>query len=236
MNLTTAPSSTSTLLEPLRESWVKALLETMLYSFGKKFTDQWGSLDPDAMRDHWGKKLAGFTAAEIARGVAALDTCSWPPSLPEFQKLCRPPIDPMVAHAEAVAGMLARAAGRTGTWSHPAIFWAALQIGQPLHDVAYSVLRPRWEKALADALATGSWQPIPEPAVALPAPGRTALSAEVARERLDEMQASDILKPMPRQAARDVGWAHKIMALEAKRDPRVSLAALHMAKQALGLE
>jgi hypothetical protein len=230
----TATSSTSTLDQqrPLPESWVEKLFEKMLFDYGKKFTDQWGAADSDGLIAYWSASLAGFTGAELDRGVKAMEALDWPPTLPQFKKLCRPPMDPMVAFFEAQAGMLARAAGRMGEWSHRAVFWAAMQLGTAVTEQQYATIRPRWEKALGDALALGSWGDIPQPAIALPAPGRTRLAMSVAKERLSDLQASGILKTAP-DPTRRLEWAHRIVEREAAGDRQVELHTLKVAMAAL---
>lgn len=220
---------------PLPESWVEQLFQKMLLDYGKKFTDMWGSADMDLLISHWSRELGVFTDAELLRGTAAMAHQNWPPSLPEFKALCRPPIDPMVAFHEAQAGMLARAAGRMGEWSHQAIFWAAMQLGPAVTEQLYTSVRPRWEKALADAFAVGRWQPIPAPMLVLPAPGRTRLAAGTAKARLGELQASGILKLSPAPDSR-LDWARKIVEREARGDKTVELWPLKQAKKALGMQ
>jgi hypothetical protein len=221
-----------TAVAPLPESWVEQLFQKMLLDYGKKFTDMWGSADMDVMITHWSRELGAFSDSELQRGWQAMERMTWPPSLPEFKALCRPPIDPMVAFHEAQAGMLARVAGRMGEWSHPAIFWAAMQLGSAVTEQLYSTVRPRWEKALADSLAKGEWATIPNPMVALPAPGRTRLAAGVAKERLSELKASAVLKQAPSPDSR-LDWARKIIDREARGDKSVELHSLKLAKAAL---
>jgi hypothetical protein len=233
MQMTTAPS-TSLQPDPLPESWVEKLFHRMLLDYGKKFTDQWGGADADELIAHWARQMAGYSGDEIGRGLRALDGMSWPPTLPEFKKLCRPPVDPMVAFHEAQAGMLARAAGRHGEWSHPAIFWAAMRLGPDITGQLYNAVRPRWEKLLAESLERGEWSPVPAAAVALPAPGRTMLSAAVAKERLGDLQASGVLKRAP-DPDRRLDWARRILADEAAGKRNVELYSLNLAKEALGL-
>lgn len=233
MHLTTQTSSTSPQPEPLRESWVEKLFEQMLHTYGKKFTDQWGGADADPLIAHWSRQLAGYTGPELARGLAALETRDWPPTLPEFKKMCRAPIDPVVAFYEAEAGMLARAAGRPGEWSHPAIFWAAHQLGQAIGEQPYGQLRVRWERALEDWLARPKWPPIPAVAVALPAPGRTQMEAAVAKERINELRADGVLKTGP-APGRGRDWARKLLERDAAGDRSMSIHSLKLAKEVMG--
>lgn len=211
MNLTTAPSSTST--TPLPASWVEKLLHKMLLSYGKKFTDQWGATSTDELVEHWAQELAGYQPVEITRGLKALETRDWPPTLPEFKKLCRAPLDPMKAYYEAVAGVQARAAGEYGKWSHPAVYWAAMPLAFDLREQTYSQVKGRWESALATQMDLSEWPEIPQPMIALPAPGKTKTSREEASQRLRELGAATVIKD---GAGRDAKrWARKLLELEA---------------------
>jgi len=230
--MSSQPLSTSTNAAALPLSWVDRLFERMALTYGRKFSDQWGTVDATAMKKHWAEKLAGLTGPEIKRGVDALDTRDWPPSLPEFLKLCRPPIDPTVAYYEALYGSQARAKGDMGQWSHPAIYWAYTTIGQ--HDFAnigYSVLRPRWEMALNAQFARGEWSEIPLPRLALQAPGESLTGREEARKRLAEIGASGVIRPRTEEAG-SKAWAQKII----DNQSAYPFISLKFAQEALGAD
>lgn len=60
----------------------------MTSMFGHRWTGSFGeSTDPDGV---WGKALAGVTPRQIADGLNAVlqGGYDWPPSAPEFRKLC----------------------------------------------------------------------------------------------------------------------------------------------------
>lgn len=182
---------------PIRRSVIVKLQEHMRYSYGKKFTDQWDATKPELWVSFWCEQLAGLTDAEIARGVAALSGRDWPPTLPEFKRLCRPPLDQQAAFYEALSGILARERGERFEWSHPAIYWAAVKVGAfDIKGSGYGQIQKRWETALQALLDAGSYEPIPNPALALPAPGKAALSRSEAVRRLAELKLK--LKTMPR--------------------------------------
>jgi hypothetical protein len=88
----------------------------------------WRDTNIELVKQLWADEMGKLSNDDLRRGYGALMSRDWPPSLPEFIKLCRPTIDPTVAYYEAVAGMQARERGEVGKWSHPAIFWAAVQI------------------------------------------------------------------------------------------------------------
>ncbi len=228
MTLTLA-SSTSTTALP--EKWVERLFERMLLDYGKKFGDQWAETSMDALIAHWSRELAGYTGAELKRGLDALATRDWPPTLPEFKKLCRRPLDSTTAYYEAVAGVQARAAGEYGKWSHPAIYWAAMPLAFDLGNQTYSQIKPRWEAALHEQMDKGEWPEIPQAMVALPAPGKTKTSREEASQRLRELGATGIVKDAwgndPKR------WARKLLEREAAGDKTLLPIQIRFAHEAL---
>jgi hypothetical protein len=201
----------------------------MLHAYGKRYTDLWAVTKPDAWKAYWSEQLAGFTAAEIKRGMDALDGREWPPTLPEFKRLCRPPIDPQAAYYEALEGVQARERGERGEWSHPAIFWAAVKVGA--HDLkggGYGQIQKRWESALQAVQAAGGYAPIPDPALALPAPGKAALTREDEARLMAELGATGLL----RRRSDPRGWIAKVRERQRAGDPTLPVAAVRMADAA----
>ena len=226
MNARLPTSLTST--DPLPTDWVTRLFDRMLVCFGKRFTDQWASPDPEKLVGYWAERLGGFSAAELKRGVEAMEKMDYPPTLPQFIKLCRPPIDPLAAYYEAVEGVTARERGEVGNWSHPAIFWASVAVGAyDLKGSTYSQIKQRWENALQAEIDKGLWVDIPEPLIALPAPSRRETDRVVAVKVLAG------LKDMSGNGKTDHRrWAKKILERVAAGEsmPAVSV---RMAKEAL---
>ena len=222
------PSLTLISSAPLPDSWVEKMLDEMLLSYGKKFIDQWQGVDTDKLVAHWARQMADFTGPEIRKGLDALDTREWPPSLPEFKKMCRTPIDPMVAYYEALTGLQARAKGASGLWSHPAVYWAAAGLSFDLLNQTFSAIKVRWEKALADQLDKGTWEAIPAPMVALNAPDKS-WTKQAATETLKAIGASELL-----QAKTDHHrWWKKILQREADGDKTVTTYQLREARLAM---
>lgn len=227
------PSSTST--DSLPQSWVEKMFDKMLLDYGKKFVDQWAGADPDKLIAHWAREMASYTGPEIKRGLTAMEGRDWPPSLPEFKKMCRPPVDDMKAYYEAVEGVTARERGELGIWSHPAIFWAASRMTFDLREQTYSHNKTRWEKALADEMEKGEWPAIPAPMLALPEPGKGKLAKEEALRRLRELQADGLIK-QPDSRINHLGWAHKILKRHENRDQSLPSVSLRFAREALGIK
>lgn len=172
----------------------------------------------------------GLTPNDVAMG---LKNCrrmyTWPPSLSEFLQACRPHLKPETAFYEALRGLTARSKGDDFVWSHPAIYYAAVHIGQrDMLAGSFPPMAERWTDVLAQALAKGQWEPIPAPVVQLPAPKRTEEGNRAASAALKKMGADSVLRVVNPSKK----WAEKILA---KKD-KPSLAVIRMAQAALGIE
>ncbi len=221
----------STSLQPLPAKWIEKMFDKMLLDYGKKFTDQWSGADPDKLISHWSHELSGFIGAELKRGYDALSYRDWPPSLPEFKRMCRPRIDALVAYYEAIAGVQARQNGEMGAWSHPAIFWAAMPLAFDLNNQTFSQIKVRWEIAFAEQMDRGQWADIPAPLLALPEP-ENKLSREDAAAMLKKLGAADVLKK-PSNDSYHKAWAHKIKAREKQGDRTLTAVIVRFANEAL---
>jgi len=171
----------------LPEHWIERLFARFSAAYGASFADMWKGCDLKEVKAVWAEYLGRFSREELAAGLErCLAEKEWPPKLPEFMKLCRPPVDFQSALIEAVEQMGRRESGGD-RWSHPAIYWAAVRIGA--YDLSRRTLRdlePEWKKALSDEMARGKWPEIPERRPALPAPGQTHSKA-VGRETVAQM-------------------------------------------------
>ena len=132
----------------------------------------WDGLERQDVISFWHSKLDGYSQEEFIRGVKSVEKQEYPPSLPQFLNLCRPPIDPIKAYFEAVQGVRDRRDGKRGNWSHPAIFWAAAGMSFDLINKPQSAVESQWKQRLSEELSKTSWQPIPEIAQRLPEPPR----------------------------------------------------------------
>jgi hypothetical protein len=169
---------------------------------------------------------------------AGLNECrrrlDWPPALPEFLKLCRPAFDFEVAYHEAMIQMQNRERG-TDKWSHPAIFWTTVAIGVfDMRNSSWIAIKHRWSKILQAEFDKGEWPAVPDRRDALPAPGRTTLSREEAKKRLDELGAGSILKKSStRNENGELLWAVRIFGRYAAGNYD-SEYGLRCAEEALG--
>ncbi|KMM24866.1 hypothetical protein L540_03295 [Bordetella pseudohinzii] len=213
--------------------WVKKLFQRFAAMYGDKLPKMWRRVPEEQMHAIWAEDLCGFSGHEIVVGLNACKQREWPPTLPEFMKMCRPWMNPEVAYHEAVAGMACRRHGDKGQWSHPAIYWAAVNTGSHnLLNSTYTTMKARWERAFSDELAKDDWHPVPDVHAALPAPGQTrATRAQIDPEIAKMVESA--LKPKRDPKA----WAKTILAEQEKKGGRRHAhAVLIMAKRALGIE
>ena len=217
-----------TLINEIPQSWIDALFAKMTAIYGGKFLDMWRGIDIDSVKQMWAQELNKLSRDDVTRGANALMTQEWPPTLPQFIKLCRPAIDAVAAYYEAVNGVIAREHGNIGEWSHPAIFWASVKVGAfDLKHQTYSAIKGRWEGALNEELAKGNWSAIPEPMIALPPPAPA--SKEVAERYIAETQ---VIKNQDSKVDHK-RWAKLIMERHKAGDKTLTHIQISFAKEAL---
>lgn len=177
--------------------------------YGPRFTAL--ITEPGALngwRSTWSEGLADLAGDEIRAGlVACLNASDWPPTLPEFRRLCRPVPDYETAFRDAVTAAGHRLRGENADWSSPALYWTAQDFGFfELQHAAWETSRARWTRLLDERLRDPRLPPIPLPRAALPAVGQThrrgaaRAAIEATTARLTTMRPWD-----------GVAWAHWIM-------------------------
>jgi hypothetical protein len=157
---------------------------------------------------------------------------AWPPSCAEFIQACRPHVDPMRAYYEAVAGLEARGKGEFGTWSHPAIFWAAWSMRRELREQTFSAVKVRWETALQQQLDKAELAEIPEPVFELTAPGQSLTTCEKAKALIGTLVGKVINREPP---ADRLGWARRVLERAAAGE-KLTPTTVQMARDALATE
>lgn len=167
-------------------SWIEKLFENMTMLYGARMDKMWSNLNRQDVITFWHSKLDGYSHEEFVRGVKAVEKQEYPPSLPQFLNLCRPPVDYTKAYYEAVKGLQERRLGRKGEWSHPAIFWAASGMAFDLLNMSYTQCRSRFERALDKELEQTVWQEIPEAFPTLPEPVMDREKAKTEAEKMLE--------------------------------------------------
>lgn len=230
-NVTTLSTSTN----PAPIKWVESLFSRMEAMYGAKFLDMWRGTDAALVKQLWADEMGKLSTEDLKRGYAALMARDWPPSLPEYVKMCKPSIDPLVAYYEAVNGTQAREQGKKGDWSHPAIFWASVKVSAyDLKHASYSQIKQRWEKALADEMEKGEWVPVPDALQALPAPRKSELSKEHASRMVTELKAADTTKKADDKIDHRL-WAKRILAREKKGDKTLTALQVRFAREAMNV-
>lgn len=153
---------------------------------------------------------------------------AWPPSCAEFIQACRPGVDSLRAYYEAVTGVQARFAGEHGTWSHPAIYWAAMPMATELQQQTFSQVKARWETALEQQLAKATWEEVPKPMLQLTAPGKGRTSREAAVKAIEKMVSTLGRVPLSRN------WAMSLLEREQAGEQLLPIQ-VQFARQAMGV-
>lgn len=174
------------------------LFEFMTGMYGSRFTDAWKGVKQEIMQGVWEKEIANYTMKEIATGVEACKRLKYPPTLPEFLMLCRPPVEPEDAFYEAVEQMKKRAVG-LDVWAHPATFYAASELSFELRTRSYDQIKYRWQRALARAqsgIQNGTLsREIPRAKLALPNDPNTGGPPDHIRQKMKEMLSQFKVQP-----------------------------------------
>ena len=200
---TSSTSRLSAWLEPHPRLEGIALIDHLFNRLDGLYPHRWRSAFASEQaisnwRETWADGFAeeGVTMAEIKAGMKACRTrFAWPPSFAEFMSACRQPMDFESAFCEAIEQLRRREHGED-KWSHPAIYWAAVTIGHfDMRNATWGGIKARWTAVLQAQLERREWPEVPPPMVALPAPGKTSVSPEEAKRRIDEMKES-LMKKM----------------------------------------
>lgn len=168
---------------------IDKLFAQMAGMYGSKFADLWAGVDAEQVKKVWVAGLAGVTGQEIAQGIDACMSRNFPPTLPEFRNLCRPPLDTHALMLVAMRELANRENRQPESWPSNRLFWAAQRIAYDLRtcDKPERMLK-RFELAWFEAGADAN-KPIPTvaDASALPAPGKTTISRDEAQKRANQI-------------------------------------------------
>lgn len=183
-------------------------------------------------RESWAEAFEeeGITTQMVSDAIRVCRrTYDWPPSITEFLKACKPPINVDAALYEAIEQMRKRQHGKD-EWSNPAIFWAAAKVGEyDMISQTFSQLKPRFEAALK-RVQEGEVKPVPERVPALAAPAAAESTREYGRQRLDELNASELVRNVSKGG--NIAWARRIIE-EEKATGKVPLNKLKIARDAI---
>lgn len=212
--------------------WVDRIFARLLGFYGTKLAQQWTGMDLQMVKAIWAEELAGYTAEEIARGIDGCRSKDWPPSLPEFLKLCRPAMSCAVLWHEAQAGAKAREAGAVGDWSAPWVFHAYREMAHEVRTGEFARHGDRWRHELEKAKAACERgelpDQIPAPSKALPAPA--PLTREQAKARA---AALSVALPTPQHSSRE--WAKRLLA-RVDQGEHLPIGHIRMARRALNID
>jgi hypothetical protein len=224
-----------------------SLMDHLYNRLDGAYPHKWRSNFPDAQAiDNWQESWVeafeeeGITPEDVKAGLKACRSrYAWPPSCAEFIQACKPLVDPVAAYHEAVAGLEARRKGEMGTWSHRAIYWAAIYMQNDLMGQAYSAIKDRWAALMKVQLSQSHWADIPPPRVQLPAPGKAAMSRESAEAMIRELEEKGIVTRGVVKAPGDgfdhLRWARRIVQRVKDGDKSVSALQENNAREALGM-
>lgn len=158
------PESSQTLSKPLSAQAVAVIFDSLKGQLGGKVADLWNGTAPNLIEQEWSRALAGFRRHELQRGIDACATRVFAPTLGEFAQLCRPCLNHEWAWLEAGEGLRARDDGAMGEWSHPAVYFAAIEMGPEVRAGDWHKSRTKWTRMLIRELAKG-WREVPAPAM-----------------------------------------------------------------------
>lgn len=214
-------------MKALPLDWIERLFTRFVGMYGSKFADLWRGTDLASVKSIWAEDLVGYSGEELKRGLESCKVRVFPPTLPEFMILCRPPLNPESAFHEAVKQLIKRKEGKD-VWSSKAIYWAAQSIGDFDMNQPWQSIGKRWTAEFNAMLDEESLPDIPAYAVALPPPGKTTIAPEEGKKRVAEA-VKQINAPRDHKA-----WASKLIEQEASGAGRPHPVALAGAREALG--
>ena len=206
-----------------------SLMDHLFNRLDGAYPNRWRSSFPNEhaianWRESWAEAFEeeGLTPDDVKGALCACRKLyDWPPSIAEFVKACRPPVNYDAALYEATQQLRLRAEGKD-QWSNPAFYWAAIKIGEfDMLNTGHAALIKRFSAAL-DEVLRGDVAPVPARAIALPAPGRGRASKEAVRQAVEKVKA---LNHVPGNKE----WAKRILE---KKD-KVSITVRDMALRAL---
>ena len=73
----------------LPATWLERVFELMAAHYGGRFAALWRGADVQSVKAVWGRALGRLSAAQLKRGIAALEQQVHAPTLPEFIALCK---------------------------------------------------------------------------------------------------------------------------------------------------
>ncbi|WP_288637159.1 hypothetical protein [uncultured Oxalobacter sp.] len=168
---------------------VEALFSEFEALYGVRFADMWRGTDIAYVKSLWAKALSGLTVREVRFGLDQCRFKPWPPSLPEFLGLCRPPPDPEKAFVAAQGLVSCRQYGED-VWPDKALYWTAVEFGFfDLRSMSWQLAKNRWSRLWLEKRAMEAvLPPVPKSSLKLVSPGQSLTDSVTAKKHLARLK------------------------------------------------
>ncbi len=168
---------------------IEALFSEFEALYGVRFADMWQGTDIAYVKSLWAKALSGLSVREVRSGLDQCRFKPWPPSLPEFLGMCRPPPDPEKAFA-AAQDLVSRRQRGEDVWPDKALYWAAVEFGFfDLRSMSWQVAKNRWSRVWLEKRAMEAvLPPVPKASLKLVSPGRSLTDTVTAKRHLAQLK------------------------------------------------
>lgn len=183
----------------LPEHWIERLFARFEAMYGARFADAWKGCDLKNVKVVWAESLGTYSRDELAAGVAGCMAKDWPPTLPEFLRLCRQPPAVPGGHptAHEAWGLVLASVDESDTVVWTEQIAEAAGISQPILDAGDEVgarlaFRDAYERILRERPDAPRWFPSLGSDVARRA---SALDRAVRSGLMTESHAAGLLPP-----------------------------------------
>lgn len=168
---------------------IEALFSEFEALYGVRFADMWRGTDIAYVKSLWAKALSGLSVREVRTGLDQCRFKPWPPSLPEFLGLCRPPPDPEKAFVAAQDLVCRRQSGQD-VWPDKALYWAAVEFGFfDLRSMSWQLAKNRWSRLWLEKRAMEAvLPPVPKASLKLACPGHALTDTVTAKRHLAKLK------------------------------------------------
>lgn len=162
------------------------VIRRMMLVYGKKFKDMWKDVSDKEMQEVWAEAFAGYSDAELQRGLQACLTHQWPPTLPEFLGWCRPQMTAEMAFYHAREQLKVRDVSKRD-WLNKAVYHTAVKFGwwELRRSKDWAEARGRWAGFWEELQSNPNLADVPTPKqLEAPEPKRTEEVRQAHKQRL----------------------------------------------------